>query len=159
MFSTYTFATHIVETEVDPRTGQINVIKATAVHDCGTIINPDGLKGQIIGGLTTGLGYALYEDVVIQNGQVRTPSFLDCPLPTASDMPQIVFDTVEEFDRRGPFGAKGVGNVSVINMAPAIANAVFSAVGVRVNSLPITPAKILDGLTASETQRASAAKI
>jgi CO/xanthine dehydrogenase Mo-binding subunit len=159
MFSTYTFATHIVELEVDPRTGQIKVIKATAVHDCGTIINPDGLKGQIIGGLTTGLGYALYEDVVIKDGQVRTPSFLDCPLPTSADMPQIAFDSVEEFDRRGPFGAKGVGNVSVINMAPAIANAVFSAVGVRVNSLPVTPGKILDGLIASENQRASTAKV
>ena len=143
MFSTYTFATHIVETEIDPKTGEVKVIKTFAVHDCGTVINPEGLKGQIIGGLATGLGYALYEDVIIEDGQVQNPSFLECRPPTAVDMPEIDFATVDEFDTRGPFGAKGVGNVSVINMAPAIANAVDTALGARVKSLPITPGKIL----------------
>lgn len=146
MFSTYTFATHIVEIEVDPKTGVVRVPKTYAVHDCGTVVNPDGLKGQIIGGLATGLGYALYEGVAFENGQVQNPSFLECRPPTAVDMPEIVFDTVEEFDEKGPFGAKGVGNVSVINMAPAIANAVETATGVRVTSLPITPGKIVQGL-------------
>ncbi|MBT7953857.1 MAG: xanthine dehydrogenase family protein molybdopterin-binding subunit [Rhodospirillaceae bacterium] len=146
MFSTYTFATHIVETEVNPKTGEVKVIKATAVHDCGTVINPAGLKGQIIGGLTTGLGYALFEDVIIEDGQVKNPSFLECRMPTSVDIPEVEFATVDEFDSRGPFGAKGVGNVSVINMAPAIANAVDSALGVRIKSLPITPGKILQGL-------------
>lgn len=146
MFSTYTFATHIAEVEVDPRTGAVKVIKVTAVHDCGTVINPDGLKGQIIGGLATGLGYALYEDVVIENGQVKNPSFLEYRPPTSLDMPVVEFDTVEEFDTKGPFGAKGVGNVSVINIAPAIANAIENAVGIRVRSLPITSGKIMRGL-------------
>jgi len=148
MFSTYTFATHIAEVEVDPRTGAVKVSKVTAVHDCGTVINPDGLKGQIIGGLTTGLGYALYEDLVVEHGQVKNPSFLECKPPASLDVPEVAFDTVEEFDSRGPFGAKGVGNVSVINVAPAIANAVASAVGVRVTSLPITPSRIMQGLEA-----------
>jgi len=146
MFSTYTFATHIVEVEIDPTTGVVRVVKATVVHDCGTVINPDGLKGQVIGGMATGLGYALYEDVVIDNGQVQNPSFLECRPPTSVDMPEIHFATIDEYDRKGPFGAKGVGNVSVINMAPAIANAIHRALGVRVKQLPITPAKILQGL-------------
>ncbi len=158
MFSTYTFATNIVEIEVDPQTGVVKVIKAIAVNDCGTVINPDGLVGQIVGGLATGLGYALYEDVIIKDGQVQTPSFLEYRLPTAADMPPIALDTVEEFDRRGPFGAKGVGNVSVINMAPAIANAVYHATGVRVISLPIMPNKIVAGLAANrEASRAAPA--
>jgi len=157
MFSTYTFATHIVETEVDPKTGELTVVKATAVHDCGTIINPAGLKGQIIGGLTTGLGYALFEDVIIEDGQVQNPSFLECRPPTSVDIPEIEFATVDEYDRRGPFGAKGVGNVSVINMAPAIANAVDHALNVRIKSLPITPGKILKGLEEGGSNDADAA--
>ncbi|MCC6608599.1 MAG: xanthine dehydrogenase family protein molybdopterin-binding subunit [Burkholderiales bacterium] len=148
MFSTYTFATHVAEVEVDPLTGVAKVDKITAVHDCGTVINPDGLRGQIIGGMATGLGYALYEDVIIENGQVQNPSFLECRPPTAVDMPAIEFATVEGFDEKGPFGAKGVGNVSVINIAPAIANAVEHAVGARVTSLPVTPLKVLRALGA-----------
>jgi carbon-monoxide dehydrogenase large subunit len=154
MFSTYTFAVHVVEVDVDRATGEVTVPKVFAVHDCGTVINPDGLKGQIIGGLTTGLGYALYEDVIVDTdqvaGQVRTTSFLDCRMPTSVDMPQIEWAVVEEYDRKGPFGAKGVGNVSVINMAPAIANAVHTAVGARVKSLPITAAKVVDRLAHQE---------
>lgn len=146
MFSTYTFAVHVVEVDVDRDTGEVNVPKVFAVHDCGTVINPEGLRGQIIGGLTTGLGYALYEDVIIDDGQVRNPSFLDCRMPTALDMPEIEWAVVEEYDRKGPFGAKGVGNVSVINMAPAIANAVHTAVGARVKSLPITAEKVVEQL-------------
>lgn len=143
MFSTYTFATHVTEVEVDPLTGAVKVPKVIAVHDCGTVINPDGIKGQIVGGLTTGLGYALYEEVVIDKGQVKNPSLLEFRLPTSLDMPVVEFATVEGFDSKGPFGAKGIGNVSVINMAPAIANAVESAVGVRIRSLPITASKIV----------------
>ncbi|MFO1361919.1 MAG: xanthine dehydrogenase family protein molybdopterin-binding subunit [Burkholderiales bacterium] len=150
MFSTYTFATHVAEVEVDPRTGVTKVDKITAVHDCGTVINPDGLRGQIIGGMATGLGYALYEDVIIEQGQVQNPSFLECRPPTAVDMPAIEFATVEGYDAKGPFGAKGVGNVSVINIAPAIANAVEHAVGARVTSLPVTPLKVLQALGAGE---------
>ena len=151
MFSTYTFATHVAEVEVDPRTGVVKVDRITAVHDCGTVINPDGLRGQIIGGMATGLGYALYEDVVVENGQVQNPSFLECRPPTAVDMPAFEFATVEGFDSKGPFGAKGVGNVSVINIAPAIANAVEHAVGARVTSLPVTPLKVLRALGAEGT--------
>lgn len=150
MFSTYTFAVHVVEVDVDRATGEVQVPKVWAVHDCGTVVNPEGLRGQIIGGLTTGLGYALYEDVTVDRGevrgQVRNPSFLDCRMPTALDMPEIEWAVVEEYDSKGPFGAKGVGNVSVINMAPAIANAVYTAVGARVKSLPITAEKVVERL-------------
>ncbi|NQU63789.1 MAG: molybdopterin-dependent oxidoreductase, partial [SAR324 cluster bacterium] len=146
MFSTYTFATNIVEVEVDQDTGEVNVIKAVGVQDCGTVINPDGVAGQIVGGMTTGLGYALYEEMEIEKGQVINPNFLEYRLPTAVDIPEIVAATVEEYDRKGPFGAKGAGNVSVVNMAPAISNAVFNATGVRIKVLPITPNKILQGL-------------
>jgi CO/xanthine dehydrogenase Mo-binding subunit len=151
MFSTYTFATNIVEVEVDPETGEVKVIKAAGAQDCGTVINPDGVAGQMAGGMTIGFGYGLFEDMLIKDGQVLNPSFLECRLATAADMPEIETATVENFDANGPFGAKGAGNSSVINFAAAISNAVCNAVGVRIKELPVSPAKILQGLETKET--------
>jgi CO/xanthine dehydrogenase Mo-binding subunit len=151
MFSTYTFATNIVEVEVAPDTGEIKVIKAAGAQDCGTVINPDGVAGQMVGGMAIGLGYGLFEEMLIKDGQVLNPSFLECRLATAVDMPEIETATVENFDDNGPFGAKGAGNSSVINLAAAISNAVCNAVGVRIKELPISPAKVLQGLKKKET--------
>jgi len=144
--STYTFATNTVEIKVDPLTGQVNVIRAVGAHDCGTVINPDGAEGQIEGGMATALGYGLLEEVLIKDGQVLNPNFLEYKIPTALDMPALSRVIVESYDELGPFGAKGVGNSPVINMAPAIANAVARAVGVRIKELPITAESILKGL-------------
>jgi CO/xanthine dehydrogenase Mo-binding subunit len=144
--STYTFATAAVEVEVDRDTGKPTVIKAVGVNDCGTVINPGGVEGQIDGGMVTGLGFGLFEEMLIENGQVLNPNFLEYRIPTALDMPVLSRAIVESYDENGPFGAKGVGNSPVINMAPAIANAIYGAVGVRSKELPITPEKILESL-------------
>ena len=144
--STYTFATNTVDVEVDPDTGRLTVIKAVGANDCGFVINPDGAEGQIDGGMAIGLGYGLFEEMLIKDGQVLNPNFLDYKIPTALDMPVLSRVIVESNDENGPFGAKGVGNSPVINMAPAIANAVYRAVGVRIKELPVTPEKILESL-------------
>lgn len=144
-FSTYTFACSIAEVEVDP-TGQVRVTRAVSANDCGTVINPDGAEGQIDGGLAIGLGYGLTEGLEIRDGQVMNPNFLDYRIPTALDLPAAERIIVESYDDNGPFGAKGVGNSSVDNMAPAIANAVFRAVGFRAMALPLTPDKVAKGM-------------
>ena len=151
MFSTYTFATNIAEVEVDPETGEVRVIKAAGAQDCGTVINPDGVAGQMVGGMAIGLGYGLFEEMLFKDGQVLNPSFLECRLATAADMPEIETATAENYDDNGPFGAKGAGNSSVINLAAAISNAVYNAVGVRIKELPISPAKVLQGMKKKET--------
>ncbi|MGD0236908.1 MAG: xanthine dehydrogenase family protein molybdopterin-binding subunit [Syntrophorhabdales bacterium] len=141
-FSTYTFATNIVEIEIVPESGEISVLRAVASNDCGTVINPNGAEGQVDGGMATGLGYGLYEEVHIRDGQVLNPSFLEYKIPTALDMPAFSRVIVENYDDNGPFGAKGIGNSSVVNMAPAIANAVFTLTGIRLRELPVLPEKI-----------------
>ncbi len=141
--STYTFATTAVEVEVDRISGRIKVVKAFGVNDCGTVINPDGAEGQMDGGMAIGLGYGLFEEILMEDGQVLNPNFLEYRLPTALDMPDFSRATVENYDENGPFGAKGIGNSSVINMAPAIANAIYRATGIMIKELPITPEKIL----------------
>jgi len=143
-FSTYTFATNIVEVEMDPETGHFAVIRAIGSHDCGTVINPDGAEGQIDGGMAIGLGYGLFEEMLMKEGQVLNPNFLEYRIPTALDMPALSRVIVKNYDENGPFGAKGVSNSAVINMAPAIANAVFTITGLRIKELPITSEKVLD---------------
>jgi len=142
-FSTYTFASNVAEVEMDPDTGQLTVTRAVGVHDCGTVINPNATEGQIEGGMVIGLGYGLFEEMLIKNGLVLNPSFVDYMIPTAMDVPLLSVGTVDSYDENGPFGAKGVGNPSTSNMASAIANAIFAISGIRVKELPITPEKVL----------------
>lgn len=144
--STYTFATHSVEVEMDPTTGQLTVVRAVGAQDCGAVINPDGVEGQIDGGMATALGYGLFEEMLIEDGQVLNPNLLEYKIPTALDMPAMSGVVVESYDQNGPFGAKGVGNSVVVNLAPAIANAVYKGCGVRIKDLPVTPEKLLKGL-------------
>jgi CO/xanthine dehydrogenase Mo-binding subunit len=94
--------------------------------------------------MAIGLGYGLYEEIQIKDGQVLNPNFLEYKIPTALDIPAIYRMIVENYDENGPFGAKGIGNSSVVNMAPAIANAVFTLTGVRLRELPMLPEKILN---------------
>lgn len=130
------------------------MIRAAASHDCGTVINPDGAEGQIDGGVTIGLAYGLFEEILMKDGQVLNPNLLEYKIPTALDVPPISRTIVESYDNKGPFGAKGIGNNSVINMASAIANAIYRAAGVRIQELPMTPEKILEGLRAKEKKDA-----
>jgi CO/xanthine dehydrogenase Mo-binding subunit len=140
---TYAFGAHAAEVEVNEETGVIRVLKLVAAHDVGRALNPNTVEGQIEGGMAQGMGYALLEDVQYKNGVMLTSSFLNYHIPTALDMPPIHPMIVETIDPSGPFGAKGVAEPALNPTPPAIANAIYDAVGVRIKSLPITPQKVL----------------
>ena len=142
----YTFAAQVAEVEVDVNTGQIKLLDFTCAHDLGRIINPLGAEGQVEGALAQGVGYALTEEVVFSEGRIANPSFLEYKLPTACDtvLPKVIL--IESNEPNGPFGAKGVAEPGLVPTAPAIANAIYHATGVRITSLPITPDKLLTGL-------------
>lgn len=145
----YSFAAHFVEVEVDTETGQVSVKKVVAVHEVGRAINPAGVEGQIEGGIQQGIGHTLTEDLVVdtQTGRTLNASFVDYKMPLAMDMPEIKTIILEEApDITGPFGAKGVGEDPILAIGPAIANAVYDAIGVRFRELPITPEKVLKAL-------------
>lgn len=148
----YGFAAQAVEVEVDTETGEVTVLKIAAAHDVGRAINPMAVEGQIHGGVSMGLGYGLFEELVVQEGEVLNPNFADYALPTALDMPPIESIIIETDDPAGPFGAKGMAEPACIPTAPAIANAVYDAVGVRIRDLPITPEKVLNALKERESQ-------
>ena len=145
-FTTFVYAAQIAEVEVDTETGEVDVLKITAVHDCGTAINPMLTEGQVEGGVAMGYGYGMMEEMVLENGQVKNPQFTDYLLPTALDVPEIATALVERPDPTGPFGAKGVGEPSLLPTAPAIVNAIQNAIGVRIRDLPVTPEKVLKAL-------------
>ncbi|WP_312038917.1 xanthine dehydrogenase family protein molybdopterin-binding subunit [Desulfosporosinus shakirovi] len=149
-YDTYAFATQIVEVEVDTETGQVEVLQIIAAHDVGRAINPLQVEGQIEGGSTMGLGLALYEEVKVLDGKIKTPSFATYLIPTSMDVPTMHPLIVEEPAESGPFGAKGVGEPALIPTSAAIANAVFNAVGIRITELPITPEKVLDQLAENQ---------
>jgi xanthine dehydrogenase molybdenum-binding subunit len=143
---TYAYGTHGVEVEVDKETGQVKILKYIAAHDVGKAINPMLLEGQVYGGATQGIGYALTERLILKDGKVMNPNFLDYKILTAKDVPHIETVVVETNDPFGPFGAKGIGEPGLVPTAPAIANAIYDAVGVRIKDLPITPEKVLAAL-------------
>ena len=142
----FTFGAHAVEVAVDTETGEITPLKSVACHDVGRAINPIAVEGQIQGGSAQGLGYALMEEVQVEEGIIQTPSLSEYLIPTAMDVPKIQTIMVESGDGAGPFGAKGLGEPSCVPIAPAIANAVYNAIGARIYDLPLTPEKILKAL-------------
>jgi len=143
-FSTYVYATQIAEVDVDDETGEIEVLRISAAHDCGTPINPMLVEGQVQGGISMGIGFALQEEMLFNDeGKQLNPNLTNYIMPTSLDMPDIDVDIVENYDPTGPFGAKGVGEPTSVPTAAAILNAVFDAVGVRITSLPATSEKVL----------------
>jgi CO/xanthine dehydrogenase Mo-binding subunit len=150
---TYAYGTHGVEVEVDRETGQVKVLKYIAAHDVGKAINPMLLEGQIYGGGLMGLGYALSERMIFRDGRLMNANFLDYKMLTAKDVPPVEAVIVETDEKDGPFGAKGIGEPGLVPTAPAIANAIYDAVGVRIKDLPITPEKILKALKEKETKK------
>lgn len=145
----YTFAAHVAEVEVNKKTGLVKVIGFTAAQDVGRAINPFAVEGQIEGAIVQGIGFALMEGYAYKEGKVLNPNFRDYRMPTAKDIPlveNIKTILVETNDPEGPFGAKGVGELSLNPTAAAIANAIYDAVGVRVKDLPILPEKVYEGL-------------
>ncbi|MBW2582859.1 MAG: molybdopterin-dependent oxidoreductase [Deltaproteobacteria bacterium] len=146
----YSFMTQAAEVEVDLQTGRVKLLKMVTAHDCGTPINPMLVEGQLEGSVVGGMGQALYENVIVEKGQVMNPSFLDYGFPTFMEMPEIEAIEVETDDPIGPFGAKEAGEGTQLSPAPAIVNAVYDAIGVDFMELPITPEKILDALEAKK---------
>ena len=141
------FSVHFAEVEVDEQTGKVKVLDYLAVVDCGTPLNPKQAEGQSEGGVQMGLGYALSEEVIInEKGKVTNPSFREYKMFSSLDMPEMRTILVPRYEPSGPYGAKSIGEMPVNGPAPVIANAIFNAVGIRVRSLPITPEKIINEL-------------
>jgi CO/xanthine dehydrogenase Mo-binding subunit len=141
------FAAHIAKVAVDPETGEVRVLDYVAAQDVGFAINPAEVEGQIQGGVTQGLGWALFEELAYdESGQALTSSLMDYALPQSKDVPNITPIMVEIPSPLGPFGAKGVGEPPVVPVGATIANAVHDAVGARVAQLPITPERLFTAL-------------
>jgi carbon-monoxide dehydrogenase large subunit len=140
------YATHAAEVEVDTETGVVKVLKIAAAHDAGLAINPQGCEQQIEGAVLMGLSNSLFEEFKMENGRVVNDTLADYKIATILDLPKIVPILVETHHPEGPFGAKGIGEPAAAPTAPAIANAIFDAVGIRIKELPITPEKILSSL-------------
>jgi CO/xanthine dehydrogenase Mo-binding subunit len=148
-FGTYVYATQVAEVEVDDETGEVEVLRIVASHDCGTAINPMLVEGQVEGGVSMGVGFALQEEILFNDKGVQVnPNLTNYILPTSLDMPEVEVDIVDNYDPSGPFGAKGVGEPTLVPTAAAIANAIYDAVGVRIYSLPATAEKVHAGLKA-----------
>jgi aldehyde oxidoreductase len=141
-WETYSFGIQMAEVSVEVKTGKVNVLKVTSVHDLGTVINRLNVEGQLHGGICMGLGYALMEEFVYS----KTDSFAKFKIPRAKDMPEMEVITLNIPRKKGPFGASGTAEYADVPTAPAIANAIYNACGVRIRDLPITPEKIRQSL-------------
>ena len=141
------FATHLVDTEVDPETGATRVTRYTVCQDAGKAIHPDYVEGQFQGGAAQGIGWALNEEYIYgEDGRLQNPGFLDYRIPVASDLPMIDTEIVEVPNPGHPYGVRGVGETSIVPPLAAIANAVSRAAGVRMSELPMSPPRILKAL-------------
>lgn len=135
----YSFGAQVAEVEVDIDTGRVEIVDYLAIQDLGKVLNPLGAEGQLEGGVVQGIGYTFYEKMLFdEQGQLINPRFRDYKLPTIMDIPPIRVDFVEPIDPVGPFGAKSVAEPALVPTAPAICNAIYNAVGISINSLPLT---------------------
>ena len=141
-WETYSFGIQMAEVAVELKTGKVDVLKITSVHDLGTVINIQNMEGQLHGGIYMGLGYALMEEFVY----TKTDSFAKFKVPRAKDMPDMEVITLDIPRKKGPFGASGMAEYADVPTAPAIANAIYHACGARIRDLPITPEKIKNAL-------------
>jgi CO/xanthine dehydrogenase Mo-binding subunit len=142
---------HVVDVEVDPETGKVEILRYTAVQDAGKAIHPDYVEGQIQGGAVQGIGWALNEEYVYNDsGVMLNSSFLDYRMPTTLDLPMIDTVIVEIANPNHPYGVRGVGEVPIVPPMAAISNAIYDAIGIRMNDLPMSPDKILEALWAKE---------
>ncbi len=140
-------STHIVDVEVDPDTGKVTILRYTAVQDAGKAIHPSYVEGQIQGGAVQGIGWALNEEYFFNNdGHMVNSSFLDYRMPTTLDLPMIDTVIVEVPNPTHPYGVRGVGESSIIPAMAAVSNAIYDAIGVRINELPMSPGRVLEAL-------------
>jgi CO/xanthine dehydrogenase Mo-binding subunit len=142
----YTFAAQTVEVEVDTETGQIEIVDTYLADDCGKALNPLAVHGQSTGAAAQAIGWTLYENLLFEEGRLLNGNLADYTMPTARSLPDIQTGIVETNDPNGPFGAKGASETAIVPGGGAIANAVYNAIGVRINSLPLTPEKVLAAL-------------
>jgi CO/xanthine dehydrogenase Mo-binding subunit len=155
VFPDFTFGTHLADVEVDRDTGQVRVLRYVAAHDVGRAINPSSVRGQIIGGAVQGIGQALLEEVVLEEGVNLTGGLFQYLMPTAADVPDIEAVILESGEGMGPFGARGIGEPPIGPPAAAIANAIHDAVGARPTMLPITPERVLACVEQGSIERRS----
>jgi 4-hydroxybenzoyl-CoA reductase subunit alpha len=158
---TYSYSAAVVEVEVNPATGWVTVPRIWIAHDIGRALNPTLVRGQVEGSVYMGLGEALMEEQEFRRLPKKLshalvhkfPSILEYKSPTSLDMPDVITELIEEPDPRGPFGAKEVGQGPLLPIMPAVANAVYDAVGVRIDEIPVTPEKILKALAEKKAGR------
>ena len=147
------FAIHIVDVEVDPDTGKVDILRYTAVQDVGKAVHPSYVEGQIQGGVSQGVGWALNEEYFYNDkGEMANSSFLDYRMPTSLDLPMIDTVIVEVANPGHPYGVRGVGECPIVPPMAAVANAIHNAVGVRLNALPMSPGNVLKALWEKQAQ-------
>jgi len=150
----YSFAAQAVEVEVDTETGRVTIVDSYVADDCGKALNPMAIHGQTNGATVQAFGWALYEQLQLDDGRLMNGNFADYTMATADAVPLLRGGLVESNDPNGPFGAKGASETAMLPGAPALANAVYDAVGVRITDLPITPEKVLAALRAKAREEA-----
>jgi len=139
----YSFSAYVSEVTVDVETGKVAVDRVWAAHDCGKAINPLAVNGQIIGSCHMGMGQVLSEEMRYgRNGHLMNPDLLDYKIPSVHEMPEVIPIIVESNDPEGPFGAKEAGEGPLLPILPAVCNAVYDAIGIRTNELPMTPERV-----------------
>ena len=139
----YSYAVHLARVEVNELTGQVTIDSYLACTDAGNIINPQVFEQQVQGAIAQGIGYALYEDFIVREGQVITKNFSTYILPTSLDIPVIISHAVSGYEETGPFGLKGMGELGAATPLPCIANAIANCTGCRLHQSPLTPERIL----------------
>ncbi len=150
-YFSYSFATQIAKVKVDTLTGLVDVENIYAAYDVGKAINPTGIEGQVEGGSAQGIGWAITEDFNIKDGLVQTPNLTTYLLPTALDSAEVKTAIIEKPEPEGPWGAKGIGEPSIIPTAGAVANAVSAAIGIQMNEIPLTPERVLNALNKKQS--------
>ena len=139
-----------MDTKVDPETGKVDITRFTIVQDVGKAIHPSYVEGQMQGGSAQGIGWAMNEEYIMDDkGHMMNSNLLDYRMPTSLDLPMIDTVIVEVPNPRHPYGVRGVGEVSIIMPPAAIANAIYQAVGIRLNNLPMNPETVMKGICSS----------
>jgi 4-hydroxybenzoyl-CoA reductase subunit alpha len=149
----YSYSAQVAEVTVDEETGEVTVHKVWAAHDCGRALNPVSVEGQVIGSVWMGLGQAMQEEMVWKDGLLMNPGMLEYKSPSATESPEVECIIVESIDPEGPFGAKEASEGSLAATIPAIANAIYDAVGVRLREAPFTPERVLAAIKAKHSEK------
>jgi CO/xanthine dehydrogenase Mo-binding subunit len=149
----YSYSAQVAEVSVDEDTGEVVVHKVWAAHDCGRALNPVSVEGQIIGSVWMGMGQALTEEMVWKDGMLMNPGLLEYRSPSSVESPEVEAIIVESIDPEGPFGAKECSEGSLAATIPAIANAIYDAVGIRLHESPFTPERVLAALRAKKAEK------